>query len=193
MKPTGWHPSALAGAYRRTLANIAGYGIYTKTRKTKVILSIGRRAGLDFGRIREGQAITSTAALRAVMRRRMEQIDPGAAASTTVLGTGYYRGRREPTSKVEIVWTPDQERTSKQFIKNIKRLAQEVAGDLAQREINVEWDAPGRRGRAEAASPVGAPSPQSPRFCAWVQRHSRSARTNSADPCFVMRRGRRSS
>lgn len=188
MKPRGWHPSALAGAYSQALAGatgIGGYGIYTRAGKTKAVLSIGRLAGLDLGRFREGQRITPLSALRAVMRRRMEQVDPRAAASTTMLATGFYGGRREPASKIEIVWTPDQERTSRQFVRNVKRLAQEVAGDLAQREILVEWDAPRLRGRAETASPRMAPSPTSAKFCAWVRRHSRSARLNPRDRCYV--------
>ena len=68
--------------------------------------------------------------------------------------------------------------------------AEQVARALGQREILVLWDLPRSRHRVSSASPKGAPQPGAEaRFCDWVRRHSRRARTNPKDPCY-RRRGR---
>lgn len=179
-----WHPAALNGAYQRALGDVGGYAAYTRTGKVKAILSIGRVAGLSLGKYKEGQRIPARTVLETVIARRMKQIDPKAVAATTFDVTGHYIGQKEPSMRIELVWTPNQEKTATAFYRSIKSLAQDVATKLAQREVLVEWDAPKRRGRVETATPTQAPAATSAAFCPWVRKHSASARTNRNDPCF---------
>lgn len=146
---------------------------------TKATLKIGRKAGLDYAGWRTGQAISEGQVLAVVVKRRADQIGSDAVGMSATSTKGRYKGKREPSVNIEIAWTqtPRKETTRGAFFRNMKALAQGVASDLAQREVIVEWDAPGRRGRIDTATPKAAPATaNNKRFCAWVRENSQPAR-----------------
>jgi len=173
---------------------LGGYGSFGPG--TKATLKIGRKAGLTYSGWREGDAISKASVGASVAARRGKQVEKYGYNITDTAGS--YKGQKEPSASVELAWIPGDnknENTRAAFFRNVKRLAQEVAHDLAQREVLVEWDAPGRRGRVDSASPVKAPSPTNrPDFCDWVREHSRSAKKNRSDDCheskFTKKKGR---
>lgn len=173
---------------RRYAQHLAGYD--TLGTGTKAVLSIGRIAGLSLRGWHEGQRIPVRTIVAAVVGRRAEQIGASGVGLTYVGVGGRYKGQSEPSTKVELIWTGEaRERSLALFYKNIRKLAERVAFDLAQREIYVEWTGPRRHGRVDRATPVGAPSSgREDAFCTWVRRFSRSARMNPRDACFVERK-----
>ena len=152
--------------------------MYTSA-KAKAILSIGLRRG--FG-AQENKLIDPEAASEAVFDLRKKQVG-FQTAGTIFPTTGYYKGTREPSMRVDIAFIPDKrERSPAQFVKNDP--AQGIASALDQREVLVEWEGPGRSGRIESATPEGAPPPTSPKFCAWVRGRSASAQSDPKDACY---------
>jgi hypothetical protein len=177
--------------WRRYAAHLGGYDVLGPT--TKATLGIGRKTGLRYGGWREGETVPTRAAVAAVVGRRAEQIGPAAVGLTHLAPGGYYKGQSEPSTRVELIWTGEaREPTRKAFYRNVKKLAQDVASDLAQREVYIEVYVPGRRGfviRTDRATPRAAPpAGEEARFCAWVRRFSRNAKTDPDDPCFARRR-----
>lgn len=176
-RPVHKRPTGLARAYRHVFG---GYGMYTSA-KAKAILSIGLRRG--FG-AQENKLIDPEAASEAVFDLRKKQVG-FQTAGTIFPTTGYYKGTREPSMRVDIAFIPDKrERSPAQFVKNVKSLAQGIASALDQREVLVEWEGPGRSSRIESATPEGAPPPTSPKFCAWVRGRSASAQSDPKDACY---------
>jgi len=177
--------------WRRQGSLLSGYGSYGTG--TKVTLSIGRKAGIDYGPWREGQEIPVRSVTAAVVDARAAQVGVGDVGLTRIDAHGRYKGKPEPSAKVELIWIKSKkESTPQRFFANVRRLAQEVAGALAQREVIVSWDAPGRRGRVDTATPTRAPSAlRRAEFCAWVSRHSRKARLDRSDDCYEELRRRR--
>jgi hypothetical protein len=179
-------------AYRRAaeiaaakeFAALAGYGTYPAA--CAATLVVGQTAGLDTRGRTTGDPIPLEDAVGAVMRRRRGQVGREHAGANVVAATGFYGGEPEGAIRVCLDWFPTpRERTRRVFDRNVRRLAQGVADELSQREVLVEWRARGRFARTDGASPPGAPSPTDrERFCAWVRRHSRRARTDPTDPCY---------
>ena len=161
---------------------IDGYGRYGAT--YAVVLYIGRKAGLTYGGWREGQAIPDSRAVQVVSRRREQQI--GSFDATITHAEGYYRGKPEESIQVRIIFVPSpRERTFQAFSRNIRQLAQRVAADLAQREVLIDWQVPGKAIRTDTASPLRAPAAtDEKKFCAWVRKHSESARKDPDDSCY---------
>lgn len=172
----------------RARGQLSGYASYGEG--TKATLKIGLKAGLDYGEWREGDRIPDASASSVVYFRRARQIGAGEVGLTAVKAEGRYRGQREPSVGVDLIWIPSKrEPTRAAFFKNVRRLAQEVAADLAQREVIVEWDAPGRRGRVDTATPTKAPlATDAKRFCRWVREHSPSARRDPRDACYTSKK-----
>ena len=163
---------------------LGGYGSYGTG--TKATLKIGRRAGLNYAGWREGSIVPMRVVLATVLERRARQIGGNDAGYAVTETKGRYGGKSEPSVNVELVWTGAKKEPSRAtFFRNVARLAQDIASDLAQREVIVEWNAPGRHGRVDTATPSKAPSALSPAFCAWVRRHSSEAKRDRDDPCFV--------
>jgi hypothetical protein len=161
---------------------------YAAARKQtpKATLVIGRIAGLDYGEWREGDKIPSRSVEGTVVGRRAEQVGVAHTGLTRIDARGVYQGGSEPSARVTLVWVKSSaEKTPQEFFRNMPKLAQRVASDLAQREVLIEWDAPMRRGRVDRASPLAAPSPASKKFCSWVREHSRSARQDPRDACYA--------
>lgn len=163
------------------LTGVGTYGI-----GTKASLYIGRTTGLRYSGWREGESISPVALLGAVGRRRANQVGIVGTNLSAVDMKGRYKGAPEKSVRVDMIWVPTKrEPTAKDFFSHISALAQQVAGDLAQREVIVEWDAPGRRGKVDTASPTKSPSPTNKKkFCAWVRRHSRRAQKDKNDDCY---------
>lgn len=157
-----------------------GYGQYGLT--TKATLFIGRNAGLERGPVPEGKTISKNKVVGTVMGLRTEQIGPSAGGTITATA-GYYKGSPEPSVKVDLFFD-GSDGSVKKFQKNVIELAERTAKQLAQREIIIEWAIPGKRPITGSATPKGAPSPTSPKFCEWVRKHSKSARENPRDPCY---------
>jgi len=169
--------------FRRYVEHLSGYSSYGEG--TKATLSIGRKAGLKYGGWKEGEKIKPGSVFRAVFERRADQIGETNVGLTGVRAEGLYKGSREPSMKIDIIWTGEKpEKRRGTFFKNVEQLAQQVAGDLGQREVYIEWSAPGRRGRVDTASPTKAPSRFDKDFCKWVRRFSKRARTEKSDGCF---------
>jgi hypothetical protein len=170
---------------------IEGYGTLGDT--YAVTLYIGRTAGITYGEWKEGETISGAEAVAAVMRRRAQQV--GDRVSATVIDArGYYKkGTHEDAIQVRVIFVrSDRERSAAAFTRNIRQLAQAVAGDLAQREVYVDWQIPGRAVRTVSASPKPAPAPTNEKaFCAWVRKHSDSARTDPDDACYAPPRKRK--
>lgn len=175
-----------------------GYGSYGATHKA--ILTIGRRVGLSSGKRKEGSTLAPSDVLNQVVKLRVDQIGPKAGI-TVSQADGRYDGKAERSVRVEVVDTGD-DGTPAGFRRNVRRLAERVAGDLQQREVIVEITKPktgARRSKRTddrpatietfTASPPGAPSPTDrDRFCAWVRKNSdeaRAARTADEDGCFA--------
>ena len=175
-----------AQLYRRARMHVEGYATYGP--QTKATLNIGRTTGLDYAGWREGEPVAKEDILAAVTRRRAKQIGPANVGFSVTMTEGKYKGSAERSVKVDIIYDKFAGETRKQFERNVKQLAQGVAADLAQREVIVEWQAPGKRGRVDTPSPPKAPSPKDKRFCAWVRENSRTARENPRDACFKKRR-----
>lgn len=172
-----FRPRGLARAYEHVFG---GHGIYTDA-KTKAILSLGLKRG--FGP-KEGKLIPARTASDAIFRGRGDQVGHATVAGTIFPTIGYYKGTREPSMQVQIAYLPGQERSAAGFMRNIRQLAERLAKRFDQREVLIEWEAPGKRGTVESATPTGAPSPTDPKFCAWVRTRSRNARTDSKDGCY---------
>lgn len=172
--------------YHRARKQVEGYATYGSG--TKATLNIGRKTGLDYAGWKEGEPIEKASILAVVTRRRAKQIGAEEVGYSVTITEGKYRGSAERSVKVDIIHDASTGETRKQFERNVKQLAQGVAGDLAQREVIVEWQAPGKRGRVDTASPPKAPSPKDKRFCAWVRENSRSAQENPKDACYKKRR-----
>ena len=170
--------------YVRALGRMAGYDTYGPT--TKATLYIGRTAGLNLSGFREGQAIPRKRLEDAITKARVAQVGVGVYGATITATEGRYRGAREKSVKVELVFVPfEREKNTAAFQRNMKALAQDVAGALAQREIIIEWTAPGKLGgRTDTATPKAAPPATSPAFCSWVRKHSAAAR-RPGDPCYA--------
>lgn len=181
--------ATLHHAWRRYAAALGGYGTYGPV--TKATLIVGRKAGLRYGGWREGEKIPPAAVVGVISALRARQIGPRAVGLTTVAAGGKYKGRPERTTKVELIWTGEdlvsvkkrRQESRRDFYRNVRTLAQDAAGSLGQREIIIEWNAPGRRDVTDSASPTGAPSPLSKKFCSWVRRFSRASK-NPGDPCY---------
>ncbi len=175
-----------AKLFGRALAGtIQGYGQYGRT--TKATLFIGREAGLEHGPVPEGKVIPKNTVIGAVMGLRTMQIGPSAGGTITAT-EGYYKGSREPALKVDLFFD-GSDGSIKAFERNVKKLAEEAASALAQREIIIEWAIPGKHAVTASATPKGAPSPTTAAFCPWIREHSKSARTNPRDVCY--RKGRK--
>lgn len=169
--------------WRKRGAGLSGVGTYGLS--TKASLYIGRKTGLRYGGWKEGESISPVALMAAVGRRRGNQVGiPGVNLSAVDM-KGRYKGAPEKSVRVDMIWIPSKkEPTRKDFYRNVTKLAQQVAGDLAQREVIVEWRSPDRRGRVDTASPTKAPSPTSAKFCKWVRQHSRRAQQDKNDDCY---------
>lgn len=164
-------------------SGLEGYATAGST--AKATLYIGRKAGLSYGGWREGEKIPISGIVTSIVGRRAEQIGPAATGLTYVTASGVYRGQREQSARVELQWEKSKREPSvAAFSRNVKKLAQHVAGDLAQREVIVEWNTSRKRGHTDIATPTKAPSKRDKRFCAWVRRFSHSARTRPRDPCW---------
>jgi hypothetical protein len=169
---------------------LGGYGSYGHG--VKASLYIGRTAGISSRRFREGTQIPTERVLASVVGRRATQVGSANVGLSSFDVKGIYKGAREPSMRIDLVYTGD-EPTPAAFFRNSRRLAQQVAGDLAQREVIVEQHSPRRKGHGtiRTASPVGAPSPlRQDAFCRWVRTVSESARTNPSDACYPKRKGR---
>ena len=180
MRPMKKYNLGLAGALRlisggrplRPPRGLRGYGKYGPG--VTAVLYIGRKTGLNLGRWREGATLPDAVVDRIVFRARERQVGPLLVGGNLTRLSGWYKGQPERTVKFEVAFEPtSRERTPRAFIKNVQTFAQAIAKSLAQREVIVKWDGPGRRGLVETASPTGAPSPTSPKFAAWVKAHSR--------------------
>lgn len=151
---------------------------------TKATFYIGARTGLDTGPVPEGRVIPRSRLLETIYGIRAGQIGPAAGATTTVT-LGRYKGKPEPTYKIEFF--PDE--SLARFKKNVRALAERAARDLGQREIYVELIEDGKRTTTYSATPLGAPSPRKrAAFCSWVRKHSTSAK-RPGDECY--RKGKR--
>jgi len=169
--------------WRKRSLGLSGVGTYGLG--TKASLLIGRKTGLNYSGWREGETINPVALVSAVANRRAKQVGLDGANLSAVDQRGRYQGEPEPSVRVDMIWIPSKREPSRAaFYKNIRMLAQQVAGDLAQREVIVEWDSPDRRGRVDTASPSKAPAPTSDKFCTWVRKHSRRAQRDKADGCY---------
>jgi hypothetical protein len=154
---------------------------------TKGALIIGRRVGLATSAYREGSLLPWDAVVGAVIAARAKHIGGEANVGLSAWAVdGRYKGGKEPTIKVEIVYTGD-ERRAEVFRSNMGKMAQDVARALGQREVITEWTVPGRPVRAGSASPTGAPPPYGPGWCDWVRRHSVMAQTDERDSCHITR------
>jgi len=146
---------------------------------TKATLYIGARTGLNIGPVPEGKVIPKSKILKTVIGLRAGQIGPAAGATTTV-ASGRYKGKPEPTYKIEFF--PDESLAT--FKKNVRRLAEQTARDLGQREVYVELIENGKKTTTYSATPLGAPSPlKRAAFCSWVRKHSASAK-RPGDECY---------
>lgn len=164
-------------------SQIGGYATYGAG--TKATLKIGRKTGLAYNGWREGQTISMDAAVSVVNRRRAGQVGQRQVGLTATRTEGRYKGGKEPSLNLEIAFVPSaKEKTKTAFFRNVKKLAQGIASDLAQREVIVAWDAPGRRGKIDTATPSKAPSALDKKFCSWVRKFSSSARRDPSDDCF---------
>lgn len=174
---------AMRQSYRTVFGGpLEGYDVYGAT--TRASLLIGRKTGLETGPVPEGKTIPKTTVVDAVMGYRATQVGRD-AASTVVDSTGYYKGDREPSMRVDLAFVPNErERSFSAFQRNIKKLAQVTASALGQREILIEWVQNGRTMTTATATPLEAPSPLDKTWCSWVRANSKSARTNKADPCY---------
>jgi hypothetical protein len=189
--PTKPWPRDKQLGYVRALGRVAGYDTYGPT--TKATLFVGRTAGLNLSGLREGQKISTDAVERAIAKARVGQVGVGVYGATITATEGRYRGQKERSVKVELVFVPfAREKTPAAFARNVKALAQDVATDLAQREIVIEWTAPGKLGgRTDTATPKAAPpATRGEAFCAWVRKHSNAARRPS-DPCYARAKPKR--
>lgn len=169
--------------WRKRALGLSGVGTYGIG--TKASLYIGRKTGLRYSGWKEGETINPTSLLIAVARRREDQVGETNVNFSSVKMDGRYQGSPEKSARVDLIWIPSKrEPTARKFFSNITKLAQQIAGDLAQREVIVEWDAPNRRGRVDTASPTKAPPPTSAKFCTWVRKHSRRAQRDKNDGCY---------
>lgn len=169
---------ALAG-----IRGVSGYAVYGAT--TKATLYVGLRQGLEAGPTTEGKLIPRNTAMGAIAGRRIAQVGYSAASSTTSMAEGVYQGKPEPTLKVEIAFTREPDETTlPKFRKNIQALAENVAKDLGQREVLIEWMVGGKKTETATASPKGAPAPTSDAFCGWIRKNSSEARTLKTDRCY---------
>ena len=178
-------------AYSRAFRNVMGGHVVITDQKAKAVLFVGRRAGFSNRNYNEGRRISEGTAGYAIAHRRQQQIGPKHVGVTVLPGIGYYQGKDEPTTRVEIAWIPNKrEGGVPAFRRNVRKLAQAVATDLAQREIIIEWEGAGVRDHVESASPSKAPKPgdeDSP-FCRWVRERSRAARQDPTDGCYIKRK-----
>lgn len=172
--------------HRRSLG-LRGYTIFGVG--TKATLSIGQTTGLRYAGWREGEKIDPTALIAAVMRRRGQQVGVQNVNLSAIEMEGRYKGQPEDSMQVGLIFIPSKKEKSRAaFYRNIKTLAQRIAGDLAQREVIIEWNSPDRRGRTDSASPMRAPPPSDradSKFCKWVREHSRRAQRDPSDACHV--------
>jgi len=169
----------LYGRALRGILGYDGYGTFGQTKKAT--LFVGREVGLSTGPKPEGTILTENQVVGKVMGLRVEQAGP-AAGATIVSAKGVYKGKHEPSVKIELVDT-GIDRGPNGFQRNVKQLAENVAKELGQREVIIEWQ-DGKKTTTATASPAGAPSPTSPKFCDWVRRNSESARSNPQDACY---------
>jgi len=124
-------------------------------------LVIGRTAGPGTRRRTTGDFIPFARAVKAIMIRRRAQVGDEAADASVIASMGYYGGRPGQTTRICINWVRTRkEATQRAFDRDIRRLAQQVAGDLSQREVLVEWRAPGRRSRVDRVRPLARTKPK---------------------------------
>jgi hypothetical protein len=130
-------------------------------------LVIGRTAGPGTRGRTTGDFIPFARAVEAIMIRRRTHVGDEAADASVIASMGYYDGRPGQTTRVCINWVRTRkEATQRAFDRNIRRLAQQVAGDLSQREVLVEWRAPGRRIQVDRVKPSTPTKPK--RGASWI-------------------------
>jgi hypothetical protein len=181
------------------LGNVDGVGSYGPTEKAT--LYVGLKTGIDQANTPTGAPVHADSVEDAVFALRTRQVGVKDASQTTTIAQGKYRGSSEPSLKIDLVHTfPDRETSREAFETNVRTLAEELAGEFAQREILIEWTKPvdvkeKSRGKnktktvtrieTETASPTGAPAPTEEKFCEWVRSRSANARTNPKDACYA--------
>ena len=157
-----------------------GYADYGPTKMVTFV--VGRKPGLD-GPWAPGSVIPIEQVIGAVVKRRAAQIGVHNVELTSYKVAGYYTGAGEPSTKVEIYdtgLTLEQGR----FDANMRDLGQQLAADLAQREVLMIRHN-GRRTVTSTATPTGAPpATRADAFCAWVRKRSTVARTDPKDSCY---------
>ena len=141
------------------LTGLEGYFVCPDARSATLV--IGQTAGFGTRGRTTGVLSLFAKAFEAIMIRRRAQVGDEAAEASVIASTGCHGGRPGQTIRVCINWvrTP-KEATQRAFDRNIRRLAQQVAGDLSQREVLVEWRAPGLRSRVDRVRPLARTKPK---------------------------------
>jgi hypothetical protein len=170
------------GLMGRTFRHVfGGYDVYGPTNRAS--LMIGRVAGIEGGIVPEGKVIPSQKIADTVAKMRIDQVGFSNASSTLTLTEGRYKGTKEPSVRLDIYFDGG-DGTPAKFKRNIQALAENAAKVLGQREILIEWQDGGKKVTTATASPKGAPASTSPKFCDWIRKNSKSARTNPNDSCY---------
>jgi hypothetical protein len=190
--------ATLATMFRlKRVGDLHGAAAYGPTIKARFI--IGLTAGITYGTIEEGEKLKWTDAATALVRLRRRYIRlPGATITKTI---GFYLGDQEKSLVAEVIFMYDKlvkdggEESEAQFVESMKRIAQDLAAAIAQREVIIEWygGTLGQAGTTDTYSPTGAPPKHDASFsdhskalyARWVRQHSKRARTKKSDDCHI--------